>query len=425
MKKLVNLSIMAMLFSVALVFVTSCSDDDKDEVNPDNLLTLNELPGAARLFVQNHFEESDVELILHSTSEGTEGYNVSVKGYKIDFDKNGSWEKIEAKDKGALPANIMALIPTSILGYVEQNYPSRGMNEIKKKDYGYKVKLAGTSDVELKFNFDGTIIKADEDGDNDDNNSDDEDIVTDALPAVSQSFIKEHFSSYTIKEVKKEDDSYEVEFTDKTQVEFYISGEWKKVEADNNIALPQSIIALLPEKAVTYISSVYPGKTIKEIENKKEVYEVELYKNIEIIFDKEGNLWGVLGNEEDENDNQSKITFESLPQPVKDFVNKHFSTIKILYVNKTYKEYKIGLTDGTRMDFTMDNQIQAIVAVRGGGIPPGAVLPSIAGYINKNYPNKKMTVYIKQYGGYFVELSGYPVSKVFFNLNGDFLRAYN
>ncbi len=158
------------------------------------------------------------------------------------------------------------------------------------------------------------------------------------------------------------------------------------------------------------------------MENKKDTYEVEFYKNIELTFSKEGEIWEVSDNDED--DNQSKITFESLPQPVKDFVSKHFPNIHVLYVNKTYKEYKIGLVDGTRMDFTMDNRIQAIVSVRCEGIPTGAVLPAIADYVNKNYPGKKMSIYIKQYGGYLVELSGYPVKKLFFDLNGNFVRAY-
>lgn len=419
MKKIFNLSIMAMLFSAILFFAVSCSDDDKDNLNPANSIRFAELPNTAQLFVQNHFDENDVDLVLRNTSEGTEGYNVTVKGYKIDFDKNGSWEKIEAKDNGALPADIMALVPTPVVGYIEQNYPGRGINEIKKKDFGYKVELAGKPVVELKFDFDGNIFNVDED----DNNS--EKISIESLPAISQAFIKEHFAANTVKEVKKDKDSYEVVFTDKTEVEFYTSGEWKKVEADNNIALPTSVILLLPEKAVAYITSTYPDKSVKEIENKNGIYEVELYKNIEITFDKDGNMWGVSGNDNEDNGNQSKITFESLPQAVKDFVLKHFPGTKVLYVNKTNKEYKIGLVDGTRMDFTMDSQIQAIVSVRGEGIPAGAVLPAITGYIGKNYPKKKMTVYVKQYGGYFVELSGYPVSKVFFDLNGNFMRAYN
>lgn len=418
MKKILSLSMMALLLSVVLIFVTSCSDDDDNGLNPGDSIEFSELPGMAQLFVQNHFAENDVELVLRSTSEGTDGYNVSVRGYKIDFDKNGIWEKVEAKDKGALPADIIALIPTPILGYIEQNYPGRGVNEVKKKDYGYKVELAGKPDVELKFDFDGNIFEVDKD-------DNDEKISLESLPEISQAFIEEHFASSTVKEVKKDKDSYEVEFTDKTEVEFYASGEWKKVETDNDIALPGSVINLLPEKAVAYLASTYPNKTVKEIENKKELYEVELYNNIAITFDKEGNLWGVSGDDDDNGDNQSKITFESLPQPVKDFVTKHFPNTKVLYVNKTNKEYKIGLVDGTRMDFTMDNQIQAIVSVRGGGIPTGAVLSAIADYVGKNYPNKKMTVYIKQYGGYFVELSGYPVRKVFFDLNGNFIRAYH
>lgn len=406
-----------MLLSATIILAVSCSNDDKDDLNPANSIKFAELPNTAQLFVQNHFDEGDIDLVLRNTSEGTEGYNVSVKGYKIDFDKDGSWEKIEAKDNGTLPANITALIPIPVMGYIEQNYPGRGINEIKKKDYGYKVELAGNGDVELKFDFNGNIFKVDEDDDN-------EKISIESLPSVSQSFIKDHFAAYTIKEVKKDNDSYEVIFTDKTEVEFDASGEWKKVEADNNIALPKSVTALLPGKAVEYITSTYPDKVVKEIENNKDFYEVELYKNITITFDKDGNLWGVSEDENNDN-NQSKITFESLPQPVKDFVLKHFANTNVLYVNKTNKEYKIGLVDGTRMDFTIDNQIQAIVSVRGEGIPSGAVHPVIADYIRKNYPNKKMTVYIKQFKGFIIELSGYPVRKMFFDLNGNFIRAYN
>ncbi|MDR2916949.1 MAG: PepSY-like domain-containing protein [Tannerella sp.] len=420
MKKILNLSVMVLVLSAILPFVTSCSDDDNNGMDPENSLSFTELPGAVQLFVQNHFDENSVELILRNTSEGTEGYNISVKGYKIDFDKDGLWEKIEAKDKGALPANIVALIPASISGHVESNYPGRGIYEIKKKEYGYKVELAGKPDVELNFDFGGNVFKIDED-----DNPDDEKISIETLPAVSQDFLERHFAAYTVEEVRNNKDSYEVKYTDKTEVEFYISGEWKRVEIGNKNALPESVIALLPEKAVSYIASTYPGKVIKEITNKQDIFEVELYKDIDITFDKDGNVWRISDDGEDENNSQSKITFESLPQPVKDFVVKYFPDTKVLYVNRTYREYKIGLVDGTRMDFTMDNQIQAIVSVRGEGIPNGAVLPVIANYVGKNYPDKRITVYIRQYGGYFVELWGYPVRKLFFDLNGNFLRTYN
>lgn len=414
MKKILNSLTKAIAFSFILFFTVSCSDDNKNDSSTDNQVSFEELPSTAQVFLRNHFEGENVDGIVINP-EGY--YDVSVRNYKIDFDKDGSWKKIETKNNQSLPADILALIPMPITEYIIQNYSGKEIKKIKKKDYGYKVELTGKPDTELEFNSDGDIIKIDED-------NDDENIAFESLPNTAKEFVNSHFSTLKIKEIKKDKKSYEVEFTDKTEIEFDLTGQWLKIEAGKESKLPQSITSLLPEKAISYLSSAYSGSNIKEIEKKNGAYEVKLDKNIEITFDKNGDLWSISENDDDKNQNLNEVEIQNLPKAIQTFITSHFSNTKLLYANKTNKEYKIGLTDGTRIDFDLNGEVQSISSQRNGGIPTSAIKTEISDYISKEYPNKNIVSYIKQFRGYMVLLSGYPVSKVFFDLNGNFARAY-
>lgn len=408
--KLKLFTLTAILFSL-LVTMSCSSKDDDPATAPTDTIELSDLPERAQTFLRSSLDLESIDMIMRSA----EGYDVSVKGYKIDFDKNGEWKKIKSKDDGALPDHVLSLIPIPITGYIGALHPDRRIVEIKKKDFGYRIELTGKPDIELEFDHSGNIIREDQDDDDDDN------VSIDMLPDLAKTFIKTHFSGLQVEKAEKDNKIYEVKFKDETELEFDLSGNWIKVETEKNKTIPASVINLLPNHIVEYIAIHYPLNIIYSIEDKNTEYELKLYDGIELSFDKDGN--GIDDGDEDDDDPE-KIDYSKLPLATQDFLNAHFSGIGILYVNRAGNEFKVGLVDGTRMDFLLSGEVQTIVAVRSGGIPDGAMMPAIQNYVARKYPNKKVMIYIKQYKGYMLQLSGYPVSKVFFDLDGNFLRAY-
>ena len=105
------------------------------------------------------------------------------------------------------------------------------------------------------------------------------------LPQEARDFITENFSGVNVNFVLQDNDDYEVMLMDGTEVEFDKKGNWEKVK--NREKLPTSI---LPSEASAYISKVYPGTDIIEIEKNWNKYDVKLANNWELRFDKDGNF---------------------------------------------------------------------------------------------------------------------------------------
>lgn len=116
----------------------------------DKVITFGELPQSAQEFSNATFKGKKIasaqrETILFGSI--TEGYKVVfTDGTKIEFDSDGNWTEVSAKTS-VVPAE---LVPDRITKYVAENFKGSPVIELKKKPYGYKIKLATNS--ELKFN---------------------------------------------------------------------------------------------------------------------------------------------------------------------------------------------------------------------------------------------------------------------------------
>ncbi len=116
----------------------------------DKVITFGELPQSAQEFSNATFKGKKIasaqrETILFGSI--TDGYKVVfTDGTKIEFDSDGNWTEVSAKTS-VVPAE---LVPDRITKYVAENFKGSPVIELKKKPYGYKIKLATNS--ELKFN---------------------------------------------------------------------------------------------------------------------------------------------------------------------------------------------------------------------------------------------------------------------------------
>ncbi len=414
-EKRMYVMILAIFLTIGVGGFSSCMSDLNNVFTTEQ----KELPEPAQFFLQNHFADEPYKI----NRSGFSHYEVSVKYYDIDFDSKGEWKKIETDDENSLSADILALVPNAVLEYINQYYQGRGICKVSRENGGYEVELTGNPDIDLYFNSNGLITSEKKDNEEGDNKEEDNDKTTDtsALPELARTFIDTHYNNKVIKKIDLKESGYKVKFKDGTTVDFSSDGTWKRVKVEDNVAMPESVKLLLPEAANLYISANYGNMTITKIEAKDDLFIVQFISGANILFDANGKLWSDESSPDGNND-YGQSQYESLPDTLKNYLSSFFSGINIKYVNinKSYDEekYKIGLTDGTTLIFSADYELQLISRYK--GIPEGAVLPAIDNYVKSNYPNSRMTLYKKEYRMYIVEISGYPSSKLFFNLNGDF-----
>lgn len=111
-------------------------------------------------------------------------------------------------------------------------------------------------------------------------------ISTESLPESAQQFIQKHFPNDNILQVKYEKEGtekqYNVLFNNGNKIEFYKSGEWKKIECISS-SIPQAII---PQAIDDFVTSNHSGQKIVKIEKEKQHIEIELSNMIEIRFNK-------------------------------------------------------------------------------------------------------------------------------------------
>ncbi len=411
--------LMIMLFALALAFGACSSDDDSNELG-GAAIPYENLPAQSKQFITDHFVDYNVSETLDLSdsysvllNKKVEKATVVLGNYKVEFNRKGEWIKIEGLNNAALPDNVLALIPRSILSYVSQNYQGKGISEIEKESYGYKIELTGKPDIELKFNLNGGYLGTDGD-------SQGAVVGYDQLPETAKAFLDTHFGNLKISKVKKDNDSYDVEYTNGTEVEFDLSGNWRQVEVDNKVQMTQSILALLPKPILDYISSNHSSKKIECIKNNVSTYKIELKEDIELVFDKDGNLWGSGGNNNN-NDNGQRPEFATLPQAIQSFLTEHFlKSTTFLYAKKDDGEYEVKLANGTEIEFTLNGDLKTVEVLPGNSVPDSVILRSILSYVKSKYPYKKIEEYEKKTRGYKVELSGYPELELIFDSNGNF-----
>ncbi len=119
----------------------------------------------------------------------------------------------------------------------------------------------------------------------DDDNDKDLIITSSNLPEVSRTFISTYFPNATVVKAIKDKDEYEVILSDKTEIDFYTSGEWKDVDAPAGQALPTGFY---PADIDLYLAYNLEGVGINEISKDKHGYDVETVTGLDIRFDYDG-----------------------------------------------------------------------------------------------------------------------------------------
>lgn len=114
------------------------------------------------------------------------------------------------------------------------------------------------------------------------------------LPLKARNFINQHFTTPEISYVKVENEllkskKYEAVLTCGAEIEFDSSGEWTDVDCKRS-SVPMTIV---PDYARQYVEKNFPGNIITQIERERYGVKVELNNDLELKFDKKGNLFKI------------------------------------------------------------------------------------------------------------------------------------
>lgn len=123
----------------------------------NSVINSSELPANTRSFVTKTFKNQP---IVQAEKESTLGYvheySVILRdGTTLDFERDGSWEKMENKTKG-LPFKA---VPSKIAAYVKKAFPKTYIKSIEKDRSEYEVELS--NELDLKFDLKGNFKKID------------------------------------------------------------------------------------------------------------------------------------------------------------------------------------------------------------------------------------------------------------------------
>ena len=145
------------LLTLVCVFVTISSFASKDDDRP---IQVSQLPQVAQEFIKKNFSGVKVALAKMESDFFDKSYEVIfTNGNKVEFDRNGKWDKIECKYT-EVPVSA---IPEFIKKYVSENYPDVKVwkLEYKEKKRKYEVKLSNR--WELEFDNKGNLLDIDRD----------------------------------------------------------------------------------------------------------------------------------------------------------------------------------------------------------------------------------------------------------------------
>jgi hypothetical protein len=123
----------------------------------NKMITREELPKEAQMFLTQHFEGIEVLYAKADCDMGVvTSYDVVLEGdVKVEFNRSGEWTSVDC-ERGEVPNGVL---PQGVLEYVGKRFAGAYVVEIEKGLRGYEVKLS--NDIDLEFDKDGKFMRVD------------------------------------------------------------------------------------------------------------------------------------------------------------------------------------------------------------------------------------------------------------------------
>ncbi len=122
-----------------------------------------------------------------------------------------------------------------------------------------------------------------------------------SMPAKAIHFLEHHFANVTVSQCVKDfdDNAYEVDLADGTDIEFDSKGEWREVEAPDGEALSAEVVTkLLPRRAYSTLKDRGYNESVESVKRGRGGYVVEFTNNLAVntdyTFDNAGHLLGLI-----------------------------------------------------------------------------------------------------------------------------------
>jgi hypothetical protein len=142
---------MFLLLAVSIMTIMPMMADN------DKMITREELPEKAQLFLIKHFADVDVLYVKAERDMGIiTSYDVVLDGeVKVEFNRSGEWTNVDS-ERTQVPNSIL---PQGVLDYVTKKFAKAYVVEIERGLMGYDVKLS--NDLDLDFDKNGKFLRVD------------------------------------------------------------------------------------------------------------------------------------------------------------------------------------------------------------------------------------------------------------------------
>ena len=137
------------MLALATVFTAQAGNDKP--------IRFEQLPEVSKKFIRKYFNEQEISYSKMEREFFSKSYEVFfTDGSKIEFDKNGQWEKIDCRKK-EIPEGI---VPERIASFVTRSHPQHKIVEIEKERRGYEIQL--DNDIEIRFDSKFNVVDYDD-----------------------------------------------------------------------------------------------------------------------------------------------------------------------------------------------------------------------------------------------------------------------
>lgn len=142
------------LIALLVMAISAISAQARDEISRD----VTTLPKSAQTFLKTNFKAPVSFIKIDKTLGYINEYEVVLTdGTEIDFDNDGTWDKIETPADMSVPNKI---IPKNITAYVAKNYPGQKIVSVDKERRTYEVELS--NGLDLIFDRNGQFKRIDD-----------------------------------------------------------------------------------------------------------------------------------------------------------------------------------------------------------------------------------------------------------------------
>ncbi len=353
-------------------------------------------------FVMTHFPQTG---IFHCY-QTQHYYKVNLDDRtQLEFTHSYEWVKVDCEHSNIYTSVPTSIVPEQITAYVTTNFPGKAIEEIEKKSFGWEIEMK--NGPEIKFDRDFNVINGGGNGGGGNgggNNSNYPEINT---------FVETYFPQVGIE--------IEVKLTDKTEIDFYLTFEWKNIDCDESQVYGMVPTELVPTQITDYVVANFPNNHIDQIEKTNFGWEIELNNDHEIKFDHNFNVISGGGNGGGGNGGGGNGGGNNPNYPeINTFVDTYFPQVGIRKVERDGNKYEVELTDNTDIDFNLSfewTKIDCDDSYVYGSVPTELVPMQIADYVTVNFPNNHIDQIEKKYYGWDVELNNDHEIKFDHNFN--------